>query len=200
MSRITSSGCALGVICAALFLVGCWSRYVAPTSDAPHAIIKYRRIYGETPGTTLSEFILINGDAAFSQSGEAARGKVPRTDAILVHPVPATFTFTGGFTHSESKTRVESYHCGSDGRYGTCYRTITDTVTMKDGFCRKQIGLHPQADQVILVELDYQAGDRCTFRCMVQHSLGGGKFRNEPCSDFPVGKASRNTRRRSNPG
>ena len=69
---------------------GCVRQYEPPRPDQPHAIVKVRRTYDRASGPNLRETIDIGEFRAFEHSGAAL--DAPSTDAILVHPGPASWT------------------------------------------------------------------------------------------------------------
>jgi hypothetical protein len=210
---MTRSGLGLAgrfaLVSATLVLVaGCVREYKPPTADEPHAVLKIRRTYESTPGVTLQERANIGEFRAFEVNGHALEARQARTDAILVHPVPMAFAFTGTFVHTEFRqvqetyyeqepySDTESYSCGTGTSYQSCTRSVTRyrsvpktrwvtrQETIVDGTCEGSAGLSPAAGGVYLLQYTYQDRGACSLSCFEQVSLGENRFEQKPC---PVG-------------
>jgi hypothetical protein len=139
--------------------------------------------------------------------------QAPRTDAILVHPLPSTVVFNSGFSHNESRlvhesyqeshTRYEheSYDCssgfGSNKSYRTCSRTVPRThyetkyrsvwkqVQVSDGQCASAIRFSPRDGHVYLLQYTYHAQSVCSLSCFEQVAQEPTGFKNLPCPAAP---------------
>lgn len=195
------------------FVAGCVPPYKPPTANQPHAIVKLRRSYDTTAGTTLQESVQIDEHAALGKSAAAVVATAPRTDAILVHPVPSTFVFNSGFSHTEARLvqesyqeshttyDYESYDCssgfGSSKSYRTCsrmvphtryetkYRTVWRQVQVSDGQCASGIRFSPHDAHVYLLQYTYHAQSVCSLSCFEQVEQEPGTFQNLPCPAAP---------------
>lgn len=50
----------------------CRHIYQRPTAAQPHALVKFRRVYGKTAGTRLHESVQVNGDLAFREGTDVS--------------------------------------------------------------------------------------------------------------------------------
>lgn len=160
---------------------GCVKDYRHPTPDQPHAIVKFRRHYDQTPGTSLKEVLLINEQRAFRTSIRSNEAGVARTDAVLIHPGPAPVEMKAVFSHYESYTTTESYSCGTTDSPRTCTRTVTRNRTVMDGACKREHAFVFDPGKNYLLSLNYQDRRNCSTSCLIQTPIAAGKFKNEPC-------------------
>ncbi|HXK18067.1 MAG TPA: hypothetical protein VNG33_09705 [Polyangiaceae bacterium] len=201
------------VLFALLLAVGCVPPYRPPTADQPHAVIKLRRSYDTTAGTTLRESVEVDEHSALSGSVASSFAGAARTDAILAHPLPATFAIHAGFFHTESRFvresyqeshttyDYESYDCssgfGTSKSYRTCSRTVPHThyetkyrdvwrqVEVGDGECAAALRFFPQDQHVYLLQYTYHAHSVCSLSCFEQVAQAGGTFQNLQCPAAP---------------
>jgi hypothetical protein len=141
----------------------CVQHYRPPTANQPHAVLKVRRAYERQAGVSLSEHLEIGQFRAFESGAHAREATQARTDAVLAHPKPDTFSFTATFSHTEPRlvqetyytqepyTASESYSCGFGSQPRTCYRTVTHyrsvpktrmvtrAQTIVDGTCSRAV-------------------------------------------------------------
>lgn len=164
----------------------CRPPYEPPTPEMPNAIVKFRRTYGDTPGVRLTEGLDIDRHSAFTASESSDTGDTPRTDAVLVHPGDATFDVRATFSHTVSRPRSQSYSCGTSQYPRTCYRTVTEQVTVIDGLCNETLRFTAEARATYLIELDYRDSNSCSVKCYVQTPDGAGGFANSRCPTLPV--------------
>jgi hypothetical protein len=171
--------------------VGCVTRYIPPTADEPHVVVKLRRVYNESPGPHLSETVLINGEyAALERTAEAA--VAPHTEVVLVRPGATAWAFTSTFFHYETRqvqesytayeqrTSQESYSCGTSQSPRTCtrmvsrsvpvtkYRWVTKPVPVTDDECRRGFSHRAELGHVYLLQLTYQGSGVCQLTCFEQ--------------------------------
>ena len=139
--RVSAIRWRLAVLALACTGLGCLVPYRPPTYEQPHAVLKYRRAYLMQAGASLSEVLSVDGYAALNLTVPSQTAATARTDAVMVHPQPATLRVDSTFFHNQTRsveeryteqvpyTASESYSCGSG--YGTSYscRTCTRTVT-----------------------------------------------------------------------
>lgn len=161
-------------------------QYVPPTSGQPHAIVKFRRHYDTTPGTSLGERLVIDGERGFATTIPSNQASVARTDALLVHPGSVELELDAAFSHQVSYTTTESYSCGTTDSPRQCTRTVTRQRTVIDGRCSEQMGVRFDEGKNYLLQLDYQDRRNCSARCMIQEPLGNGQFKNRPCVTFVI--------------
>jgi hypothetical protein len=174
--------------------------YRPPTANEPHAVVKFRRVYQESPGTSLDEVLMIGEESLFRQGLSSSRASAPLNDALLIHPRDATFAAQSWFSHSdlrrvqetyyeqESYQATESYSCGTSGSFRMCTRSVTryrsvprqrwvtKNVSVIDSSCSSQRSLLPRVGGVYLLELAYRASGSCTLSCYEQVSLPDGQF------------------------
>jgi hypothetical protein len=183
--------------------------YRPPAANEPHAVVKFRRVYQESAGTSLDELLMIGEESLFRQSSASSRAAAPLTDAVLVHPLQAVFAAHSSFSHTEVK-RVqetyyeqqsyqasESYSCGTGSSFRMCTRSVTryrsvprqrwvtKTVSVVDGSCSSQQSFVPRQGGVYLLELAYRDSGACTLSCYEQVALPDGQFKNQPCPAPP---------------
>jgi hypothetical protein len=167
-----------------------------PSLAEPHATLKVRVAYHDTPGTQLDQLVLINGHSLPVPPPLSIPGEIAR--AIPIRLEGARVDVRTVFSHhiTVMERRTESYQCGSTSyRCGTstchranyCTRTVTVPVTrtIYDATCKQAAGLAPQQDAVYLLQYDYFANDRCTLACLRQWPQPDGSFRNTPCEPPP---------------
>jgi hypothetical protein len=192
-----------------LLAVGCVPAYEPPTADQPHGIVKLRRSYDKVAGQSLRELVMIDDHSALREQLAATVAETPRTDSLLVHPVPGMFRFSANFFHQEMRTVQESYtvyesrmesqsyDCssgfGTNRTYRTCTRMVskqhpvtkqrwvTKPVEVSDGTCSAELSLSPQERGVYLVQYTYRAHSVCELTCYEQIAGPGGQFQNRPC-------------------
>jgi hypothetical protein len=199
----------------ALLATACVPQYEPPTPNQPHAVIKVRRTYDQTAGTSLREAVEIDEHSALREVLDAVVAKAPRTDGLLAHPVPGTFMVRSGFFHEEMRTLTESYEephttystesdsCGTVTSYDHCtrtvshteyttkYRTVTQQVEVSDGHCARGIRFAPQDRHVYLLQYSYQAPSVCALSCYEQVQGPDGTFNNLPCPAAPLDPAAK---------
>lgn len=169
-------------LAALMMSTSCVRKYEPPTPDQPHSILKFRRRYHEPVGTDLVEVLKVDGRRAYKEVTMSSRAHVPRTDAVLVEPVPAQVEMIATFTHTSTTTVQESYECGTTGASRTCYRSVQRTNTVTDGHCKKKLAVPFKEGSAYLLELDYQDSRHCVAHCYEQRPIGDGKFSNDVCS------------------
>lgn len=189
--------------------VACVPPYKPPRADQPHAVVKLRRSYDTVAGTNLSEAVEIDEHSALSASAASRAVNGARTDAILVHPVPSTFAFHGGFFHTETRLvyesyqvphttyGMESYSCGSGSSYRSCTRSVSRTtyetryrnvlrqVQVSDGACSRALRFAPRDGRVYLLQYTYHDQSVCSLSCFEQVPQEGGTFQNLQCPAAP---------------
>lgn len=189
----------------ALFAASCARQYKPPREDQPHAIVKLRRTYEQTAGLQLHEKVFVDEFEALSMTDHARVAAAARTDALLVHPTPATIQLRTAFFHveqrremetyfeSESYTAMESYNCGTGASYQSCTRSVTRTrsvprqrmvtrnVEVSDGSCTRAIRIAPEAGRVYVIQYTYQEDQACALSCFEQHQAGEGEFEQKRC-------------------
>jgi hypothetical protein len=183
--------------------------YRPPTANEPHAVVKFRRVYQESPGTSLHEVLMIGEESLFRQGSSSSRASAPLNDALLIHPGQAVFAARSSFSHTELKSvqetyyeqqsyqATESYSCGTGSSFRTCTRSVTryrsvprqrwvtKHVEVTDSSCSSQRSLVPRVGGVYLLELAYRASGACTLSCYEQIALPDGQFKNQPCPAAP---------------
>lgn len=188
---------------------GCVHPYEAPRPDQPHAVLKFRRVYERTAGASLRETLTIDEQLGYAETVPREIAEVPRNDAILVHPVPATFAATSIFSHTEMRSvletyyaqesyqETESYDCGSGAFHHSCTRTVTRyrtvprqhwvmrMVEVPDASCARQLRIAPSKDGVYLMQLTFQDHMACSLACYQQRPTPAGGFQNSPCAIVP---------------
>jgi hypothetical protein len=207
--RVSAIRWRLAVLALACTGLGCLVPYRPPTYEQPHAVLKYRRAYLMQAGASLSEVLSVDGYAALNLTVPSQTAATARTDAVMVHPQPATLRVDSTFFHNQTRsveeryteqvpyTASESDSCGSG--YGTSYscRTCTRTVThyrsetryrtvmrterVVDAACHNELALTPARDGVYLLELDFQGHRACRLSCYQQIHAADGSFRNSRC-------------------
>jgi len=208
--RLLVSGCLLGGLCV---LGACVPEYHPPTLAEPHAVVKIRRTYDTSAGTTLHEQLLVDGHRAYSNEAPADLARAPRIDASLVYPTPATFSMNSSFFHQEmrqvnetyyeqeSYTEMESYDCSSGfgtsavhrscSRMATHYRPVSRTrwvtrmVDVVDAQCAAVSRFAPAPDRVYLLQYSFQEHAACSLSCFEQVPNSDGTFQNLPCPSAP---------------
>ena len=169
----------LGLQC--LSLMACVRRYEAARPDQPHAVLKFRRTYQQTPGESLTETIIIDKRVALRLAGPSSLGVTTRTDAVLVHPVAAKYHISAIFTHTYTTSQTQSYSCGSAKYPTTCTRTATVTHTAVDGACVAQFRIYPEPLRNYLIQLDYQDRKYCTVKCYIETPKSDSELINSHC-------------------
>ena len=196
-----------------LLSASCVPPYKPPSPDQPHAVLKLRRSYDTTAGTSVHESVAIDEHSALAKTAPSRFAQAPRTDAILAHPQPSTFLFNAGFFHTETRLvqesyqeahttyDYESYDCssgfGTSKSYRTCSRTVPHTryetkyryvlrqVEVGDGECGRAIRFAPQDGRVYLLQYTYHAQSVCSLACFEQVAQQSGSFNNLPCPEAP---------------
>jgi hypothetical protein len=192
---------------------GCVRQYEPPRPDQPHAIVKVRRTYDRPSGPLLREVINIGEYRAFERSGVPL--EAPGTDAILVHPGPASWTFAASFFHNESRmvsetyyeqqpyTETESYSCGTGTSYQSCTRTVTHyrsvaktrwvtkTVEVTDGHCEVPVAHQAETDHLYIVQFHYLDNDVCQAECYEQVRSPSGVDENRRCQPAQAAKTDK---------
>jgi len=199
-----------------LLLGGCIPAYQPPTADQPHALVKLRRSYEQTPGSALSEAVDVDDHYVLRDTVTSRVASAPRTDAMLAHPRPQTFEVRSEFFHRETRQvhesyqephtyyDTESYDCSSGfgtskmyrtctrsvsrTRYETRWRWVTKVVNVTDGSCGAALRFAPQNQHVYLLQFTYSAPDVCSLACVEQLGTGDGTFQNQPCPAAPPEK------------
>ena len=203
-SPLSPVGCAV-VVLLTIIVNACTQAYRPPTVDEPHALVKLRRTYEKAVGSRLTETAAIEGQLVLHTSAESRTASTPRTDALLVHPLPAPFVFAAKFTHwelrSELETRYEqetywveeSYECGSYDHPRSCTRSamrfrsvpkqqqVTNSVEVADGECSRALQLAPSRDHVYLLQFTYQDSGACALSCYEQVATGDTGVEQRPC-------------------
>jgi hypothetical protein len=193
--------------------VACVPPYRPPSADQPHAVVKLRRTYETSAGVELFERVEIDEHVALEQASLSRLADAPRTDALLVHPVPSTVSFRSVYSHSEQRLvhesyqeprtvyETESYDCssgfGSSKSFRTCtrsvprtsyetrYRDVWRTVQVTDADCSAAYRFSPRAGRVYLMQYTYHAQSVCSLSCFEQVPEEGGTFKNLPCPPAP---------------
>lgn len=187
----------------------CVPRYEPPRVDEPHAVVKLRRTYDQVAGASLQEGVDIEEHAALRQRAIAGVAAAPRTDALLVHPLPSTFEVWSNFYHVEQRLvtesysvpqyhyHTESYSCGSGQfprtctrsvtrtSYDTRYRTVLRSVEVSDGHCTRALRFAPKDGRAYLLQYTYRAPGVCSLSCFEQIPRAGGEFENRLCPAAP---------------
>jgi hypothetical protein len=187
----------------------CVPQYRPPTFEQPHAIVKFRRSYGYAAGASLSEQLTVDGHQAYARTSPAGSANAPQTDAVLVHPQAARFLATSTFFHMETRavqesysvqvpySTMESYSCGYGTSYRTCtrsathyrsetrYRTVMRSVQVTDATCSGASGIAPRANDVYVLEFNFQAPGVCRLSCFQQWGQPDGSFEMRPCAIQP---------------
>ncbi len=188
-----------------LSLFGCVRQYQPPKPNEPHAILKLRRTYEKTAGAELSESALVGEFQAFSNYSASEMAATPRSDAILVHPVPAELTVSSRFLHREVRRVMEHYHeqvpyqasenydCGTAKSHRTCTRFVrrhrsesktrwvNKTITVDDGSCEGKLRLAPKQGATYLLQYTYQDRSLCALSCFEQKPGPDGTMNQTPC-------------------
>jgi hypothetical protein len=204
---------ALGLVGLLLFCASCVPAYKPPTAAEPHALLKLRRSYDTTAGMVVQESVQIDAHSALGKREASVVAQAPRTDAILVHPLPSTVVFNSGFFHNESRLVHESYQVshttydhqsydcssgfGTNKSYRTCSRTVPRThyetkyrsvvrqVQVSDGQCASSIRFSPRDGHVYLLQYTYHAQSVCSLSCFEQVAQEPTGFKNLPCPAAP---------------
>lgn len=190
----------LATLCAS-----CATAYRPPTAQAPHAVVKFRRVYPTPVGASLRESLLIDGHGALNRVAPAQTAAPPHTDGVLVHPQPATLSAQSTFFHTELRTfsesysvqvpysTTETYSCGFGRATSTCTRSathyrsemrtrlVTRPVEVVDAACTTARSLAPAVNGVYLLELDFQGSGVCRLSCYEQVPADDGTFDNRHC-------------------
>jgi hypothetical protein len=169
-----------------------------------------RRVYEQNPGDSLRERVLVDEYSALSVDEPAGVAAAARTDAILVHPVPATINVENSFYHLETRTVQETYYvqepyqdretydCGSRSSYRTCTRSVTwyrsepktrwvdRTEPVVDGACERAWSLAPAAGRTYLLQYTYQENQACSLSCFEQVPTAPGQFEQRRCPVAPA--------------
>lgn len=181
---------------AASIVAGCHPPYQAPSLAEPHATVKVRVVYHDTPGTELEQAIHLNGHTLSVPPPVTLPGEISR--AIPVRLESASIDVNTSFSHTITRmeSRTEQYQCGvSTYKCGTstctrtnyCTHTVMKPVTVRatDAACERAVGLAPRQDAVYLLQYDYFASGRCTLACLHEWPQPDGSFRNTPCEAPP---------------
>ena len=195
----------LAMTVVAALATGCVKHYKPPTSDEPHAVLKFRRAYEESRGVSLREILALDDHRAVEKTISARRSKAPQIDAVLVHPRSAHVQAASTFFHTEMRQvqesyqeskphyTTESYSCGTVSSPRTCtrgvtrytyetkYRWVTKAVEVVDGACSASVWLAPSQDGVYLLEFTYRGHRSCRLSCYEQLSQSDGTFENQAC-------------------
>jgi hypothetical protein len=188
-----------------MLAAGCVPIYRPPTAADAHATLKLRRVYEKTAGTRLDETCLVNGHQAVADSADSSVATAPRTDALLIYPVPARLQVSSQFVHQEVRTVNEAYtvqvpymtsqfySCGfgtstqmcsrmvTQYRTETRFRLVTKPVDVVDGACAQALYLAPKTNHVYLVDFTYRDHQVCEATCVEQAASADGSFQNSAC-------------------
>lgn len=191
---------------------GCVLPYRPPSADEPHAVLKIRRSYSESAGALLRESATVDERSVLVQEVDSQLAAASRTDALLVHPGPATVKLSSAFGSYSSRQveetyteqvpyrATESYSCGSYRSYRTCTRSVTryrselkqrwvtQTEFVPLGVCSSAVRFAPQVGRAYLIQYDYRASGSCSVRCLEQRAEAAGTFTNQPCPVPPAAK------------
>jgi hypothetical protein len=206
--RPALAACLASVV--AVSTTACVPAYRPPAANEPHAVLKLRRTYEHVAGKTLREAVDVDEHRAYEQTTPAGVGAAPLTDAVLVHPIPATVRVAARFFHTESRmvqetytvqtphSAMESYGCstgfGSNVHYSTCtrmathyttetrQRTVNKVVEVPDGTCEDSVRFSPAESHVYLIQYTYQDDRACHVACTEQiPTSADGRFQSAPC-------------------
>jgi len=164
--------------------LGCMSQYVRPKASEPHAVVKFRRTYMKVAGVRLTEELNANDEWVLRKNADSKLGKSPRTDGLLLHPGRSVLELRAIFSHQGTRTRQQSYNCGSGDSPQTCYRTVTENYTIVDGACTEEMAVVIEDGKNYLLSLDYQDENNCSSSCLIQSKKSDGSFSNQPCERF----------------
>lgn len=182
---MTSTSRAVVLLLLGCATTGCMAQYKPPTAQQPHAVVKFRRTYETTAGSSLTEVLVVDDTWAIrKQSSTRDVGKV-HTDAVLLHPGDSRVELHATFSHQESRSQQESYSCGTSDSPRTCYRTVQRVVTVVDGACNQPMGIRFRAGSQYLLQMTYQDGRNCSASCLIQEKLPDGTFENSSCTRLP---------------
>jgi hypothetical protein len=175
----------LAAALAALLGAGaCHPPYQPPSLAEPHATLKLRIAYHDTPGTHLNQVVLIDKHDAGVPAPVRVPGEISR--AIPVRLQATRVDVRSSFVHNITtlRSQQQTYTCGLNR---TCSRTVMVpvTVTVTDDHCARAFRLGPQQDGVYLLQYDFYGEGRCTLACMRQWPQPDGTFRNGPCEPPP---------------
>jgi hypothetical protein len=170
------------------------AQYKAPTMSEPHAVLKVRRHYSVAFGSHLAERVVVDGSWAVKQDRSSALATTATTDAVLVHPKESNLTVAATFSHQETRMVSQSYSCGTTQYPRTCYRMVSQPVTVVDSSCDPEIGVRFVAGSTYLVELDMIDRGECSLRCYEQVQSSGEEFENRPCELLPMDRKSKRAR------
>lgn len=183
----------------------CVPQYRPPTLEQPHAIVKFRRSYGYSAGVSLTEQLTVDEHLAYARTSPTGSANAPQTDAVLVHPLAARLLATSTFFHMETRavqesysvqvpySTIESYSCGYGTSYRTCtrsathyrsetrYRTVMRSVQVTDAVCSHASGIAPKANDIYVLEFNFQAPGVCRLSCFQQFGKPDGTFEMRPC-------------------
>ena len=155
--------------------------YTQPALSAPHSTVKVRMNYHSAPQRTLAESLQVGEQRLPTPATNERGASHDATFHYRVHPEPATWTVGSVFSHSEMRTRTETYQerysCGTT-RVGTgtsarnqtryCNRTqtrqVTSNVTVVDAACETGFQLSPRPGATYILQYDFFGNDRCTAR------------------------------------
>lgn len=163
-----------------LVIAACVPPYTPPTSNMPHAVVKFRRRYGAVFGTTLTETLSINDKPAFASEASAWDAHVPATSGVLVHPGSVTIGAEASFWHLSREPGYPMGYCGGWRAPVSCYST-SRSVPITDAVCSRSLDLEMRAGEVYLLELDFVDATTCRLVCYRQESRGSGRVRMFPC-------------------
>ena len=200
-------------LCVATLSGACIPEYRPPTLAEPHATVKVRRTYDRAAGAALRELLLVDDHDALAAEVPASLALAPRIDALLVHPIPATFQMHARFFHQEMQSVLETYYVeemyqetetydcssgfGANASYRSCTRQVTRyrqvprqhwvtrVVDVTDAACGAQNRFTPAQDRVYLLQFNFQEHQACSLSCFEQVPGEGQTFRNLPCPPAP---------------
>jgi len=194
-----------GAVALLTLTAACIPAYHPPTLAEPHAVVKVRRTYDTSAGTTLHELLLVDDHAALQTAVPIGLAREARIDSSLVYPTPATFLMSSAFTHSEMRmvsetyyvqelyTEYENYSCGTATSYRSCSRSVTRSrsiprtrtvlrsVDITDAECRAATRFAPAVDRVYLLQFNFQEQGACALSCFEQVPNSDGTFSNSTC-------------------
>jgi hypothetical protein len=181
--------------------------------EQPHAIVKFRRSYAHSAGVSLAEQLTVDDHQAYARTSPAGSANAPQTDAVLVHPQVARLVATSTFFHMETRmvqesytvqvpySTMESYSCGYGTSYRTCTRsathyrsetrtrTVSRSVQVTDAACSAASAIAPKANDLFVLEVNFQAPSVCRLSCFQQFGKPDGTFEMRPCLAPPPSAA-----------
>jgi hypothetical protein len=171
---------------AALAIAGCHPAYQMPSLAEPHATVKLRIAYHDSPRTQLEQVVLINGHQPEVPPPVTLPGEISR--AIPIRLEGTRLDVRTAFYHliTIMQTHTQSYSCGTNGMMCTRVVTVPVTTRINDATCEQAAGLGPQQDAVYLVQYDFYAHARCTLQCLREWPQPDGTFRNTACEPAPA--------------